>query len=140
MLVLINSVIKLLGVIFHPLIFTGVNVTDNGKSLITSDGKIYSQERGVWMARNGSIGIIDIALYGESAAEATGRPEATGYMKSKRCTLILLHFIRNYLLANISSYLSIILLRSSRHKGTNIPKPSPEFVLNSSSDNTRYSH
>ena len=79
-------------------------------------------------------------IYGESAAEASGRPEATGYMKSKRCTLILFEFIRNYLLANISSYRSIILLRSSRHKGTNILKPSPEFVLNNSSDNTSYSH
>lgn len=34
---------------------------------------------------------------------------------------------------------SIILLRSPLHKGSNIPKPNPEFALNNPSDDTKYS-
>lgn len=44
-----------------------------------------------------------------------------------------------HIFADTSSYLSIILLRSSLHRGRNIPKPNPEFALNNPSDNTKYS-
>jgi hypothetical protein len=45
---------------------TGVNVTDNGKGFITnkSDGAIYSQGGGVWMARNGSNGMATYSFQG----------------------------------------------------------------------------
>src|SRR5947209_1799574 len=48
------------------------------------------------------------------------------------------NFTINYLLV-VESNRSIILLRNSLQRGTNISKPNPEFALNSPSDSTRYS-
>jgi hypothetical protein len=56
-------------------VISGVNVTDTGKGFIAtkSDGAIYSQGGGVWMARNGSIGMAAYSFHGIGHNGADGK-------------------------------------------------------------------
>ena len=56
-------------------VLNGVNVTDTGKGFITnkSDGAIYSQGAGVWMARNGSNGMATYSFHGIGHYGADGK-------------------------------------------------------------------
>jgi hypothetical protein len=56
-------------------VLNGVKVTDNGKGFITnkSDGGIYSQGEGVWMASNGSNGMATYSFQGIGHYGAGGK-------------------------------------------------------------------
>ncbi len=56
-------------------VLNGVNVTDSGKGFITkkSDGAIYSQGGGVWIARNGSNGMATYSFQGIGHYGADGK-------------------------------------------------------------------